>query len=211
MSWQLRTRRASEVGQGGEEAEGDGGVDVVRGRRQLASRDLEELPWDQCSGPVAHEDEEEDGRHKGHPGSVEGLAQVVLGDVRGEAKGHLLKVPHAAGGAELADRRLGLAGHSGHLRADADHGARREEPGRHQRGPGEGARGRRGRGHRWAAQARLRGGCRRSRLRRAAQLLCGLGAGAPRRHEGVGGVEGQAKPSRGGRTAQQRRAGAHHF
>ena len=90
MSWAVKEIAdsqlgASEVGQGGEEAEGHGGVDVVGGGCQLACRDLKELPGDQGTGPVAHKDEEEDGRDKGHPGAVEGLAQVVLGNVSGES------------------------------------------------------------------------------------------------------------------------------
>ena len=200
---------ASEVGQGGEEGEGHGGVDVVGRGRQLTCRDLEELPGDQGTGPVAHKDEEEDGRHKGHPGPVERLSQVVLGDVGGEAKGHFLEVPGAGGSTEFTDGRLGMAGH---LRADADHAAGREEPGREQRGPRERARHCRCRGC-WGRQRRVALLASRSAHgpHSAAELLrAQLGTGASWGDEAAGGMEGQAKSGGCGRAAQERRSSARH-
>ena len=199
---------ASEVGQGGEQGEGHGGVDVVGRGRQLTCRDLKELPGDQGAGPVAHEDEEEDGRHKGHPGPVERLSQVVLGDVGGEAKGHFLEVSGAAGGTEFADRRLGMAGH---LRADADHAAGREEPGREQRGSRKGTRHRcRGRWGRWGFGALLAGRGAHGPHGTAELLRAQLGSGAPWGDEAASGVESQAKSGGCGRAAQERRSSACH-
>ena len=137
----LLCEATAEVGKGGEQAQGDGGVDVVGRRGQLTGRDLKKLPGDQGTRPIADEDEQEDGGHERNPGPVEGLAQVVLGNVRGEAQSHLLEVARTRGSTKLADRGLGVADDV----QDADHAPSGEEGGGQERSAGEG-RGDRGHG-----------------------------------------------------------------
>merc|ERR1740117_364288 len=97
----LPEKATAEVGNRRDQAQSDGGVDVVSWRGKLTCWQLQKLPWHEGARPIGAEDEEEDRGDKWHPWAVERLAQVVLGNIRSESKGHLLEVPDAGRSLEI--------------------------------------------------------------------------------------------------------------